>query len=983
MRSEANRIFLWERARFWGLLAFFVCFPTSAIFSTPRLAEVEPTRGFVRWERPNYRNFSFDPFQNYPNHAAPYTDAPRLFYGPLGNELIRGYDLYFWDETRQPGLDYGSSIFKPNSGIFLLVWNKVYSATVVGRDGYGDWGYSLIVADGLDGRLSPLTLSMTDLSGFRLDLSAPGLQLTGLASRIERPHAYLPRATFALGETHIAHDSTLLLAGRAQANPGLATLGLNWANIHVYNSVQPGNNMKGVLRPDQPFVDWIAVRITDDSPDDGLGGAVVQHLNLIVNGEPRLDLTPHVLSHDGGIGPQVGRFSSATGRFQALDYTQFIGHRLYYRGRDEIPLYADYLYRLDHEAGVDVSGDTDTEGLVRNIRIHFNEPVLRVDGDNQLVFLFDLSGEDPVESVEVEAVMGGDYRVDVAQLNDANPRGRTYHTRYKTTFYRTVLRAKGNVRDRSNLRRLRFHVGEETALFTYSADLDIAIVGLQLNGEYARSTLCSRYPGRAGGVASFDRSRRFRDRGSAYYLNGTRWFGRGRVGAELFATNPSFTTTLRTFLDDNSDLDYTNLSGMINNTVYWDLVQDNDDGDRYPDRRMGNIVGLEPDERSFDIDGVLLGQDEDRDGIPDINRNLNAVADYNEPFLMYDVEPNSYTYGLDRNNNDEPDHREDDRDVDYPYDHDQRGYHIFGQFDLSANWSIAAGRHAVQQIAGAGRNRSAYLLLTYRRDEPHDLRKLFFENHLRRVEDDIADPFVIADERPSRDNEFTQGGLSRPSATELLLSERPPIFSNITVPDLLAYRDSYVNESYLEGAYRRRGFEIVQKLRLRVNWQRGGEVRPGIFQRQKRVDLMTWCGRFGRTWNWSRVEFQTQFKYMLFRQFDRGSDRDVQHETRSIPILRISYALLPRTSLRVGVQGFGPLPYRISDRTGSESFERRTSFATLTNRTEYFGYDMITIVGLARDKQNFDKEFQGFRNFDRWSFFVRGLVGFTAFGQRI
>ena len=56
---------------------------------------------------------------------------------------------------------------------------------------------------------------------------------------------------------------------------------------------------------------------------------------------------------------------------------------------------------------------------------------------------------------------------------------------------------------------------------------------------------------------------------------------------------------------------------MINDTLYWDLVEDNDDGDRMPDRRYGNIVGFPNDNQDYDLDGVQLGQDEDNDGFPD------------------------------------------------------------------------------------------------------------------------------------------------------------------------------------------------------------------------------------------------------------------------------------------------------------------------------------------------------------------------------
>ena len=102
------------------------------------------------------------------------------------------------------------------------------------------------------------------------------------------------------------------------------------------------------------------------------------------------------------------------------------------------------------------------------------------------------------------------------------------------------------------------------------------------------------------------------------------------------------------------------------------------------------------------------GQDDDGDGFPDTNRNGNSIPDFEEPFLMFDVEPIDYAYGLDRNNNDEPDHREDDGDPDYPYDFDQRGYHLFGQVDLSGHWSLAAGQYNVQ---GGGRGRTKQINL--------------------------------------------------------------------------------------------------------------------------------------------------------------------------------------------------------------------------------------------------------------------------------
>ena len=189
--------------------------------------------------------------------------------------------------------------------------------------------------------------------------------------------------------------------------------------------------------------------------------------------------------------------------------------------------------------------------------------------------------------------------------------------------------------------------------------------------------------------------------------------------------DPEFQTEIRTFLDPSYTVSLTNLYGLANRTLYWQLVDDNEDGDAYPDRRIGNLPGLIHDAKAYDIDGVFPGQDEDRDGTPRTNRNLNTVPDYEEPFLMFDIEPNEYIYGLDRNNNDEPDFREDDGAVDYPYDYDQRGYHLFGQLDLTRRWKLAVGLHRVDEVEGGGRNHSSYAILSFRREGVARIRRLF------------------------------------------------------------------------------------------------------------------------------------------------------------------------------------------------------------------------------------------------------------------
>ena len=925
---------------------------------TPQLGLSESLAGrpFLHREQPGYTNYAIQRYTNPPNHAFPYADTPRAYYGPLGDYLITGYELYDWTERRQPGLEYGSSILKD-----MNVFQQQFEHVMVARDGYSSWGYSAIVGDGLIARFTPLTLSKVDFNGVRLDVATPHVKFSALGSRIDRPNFrtfLIP--PWVVDDTHFADASTLLLGNRLQVDAGALKVGMNGVNVHQYQSTQAGNGLKGVLHPQQPFVDWVVVRFSDDSPADGRKGALVQEVELIVNGERRPDLRPLVIRRRANARSQVGMISRATGEFRPTIYNTFSGYYIrtprFYRGRDEIPLYADYLYRAQHEAGVDVSDITNLPLLLAEFEIEPPGEILRADGDEQLIFMFELSQEPWVESVELTALLGDDYRVESAMLSERDPQARNLAGQFQSTFYRTELQAPGNVQDGSNLNWVRFEVGENTAIFTYSTDVSLTFPGVEVRGEYARSALYSRFPARVGDSFIRDRGRQFSRGGAAYFLNAVHWFERGRVGAEVFSMDPEFTTEMRAFLPADIAHARSPFGGLANDTIYWDLVQDNDDGDRYPDKRVGNVLGLRPDSQERDMDGVFPGQDADNDGFPDINRNGNRTPDYEEPFLLYDVEPNDYFYGLDRNNNDQPDVREDDLDVDYPYDADQEGYHLFGQVDLARHWSFGVGHYSAEQIAGGGGNTSSYALLTYRRDGLHQLRRLFFENNFRRVRDDIPDEFTVW--------EITQR-------------------QNLVQEDLLHYQDSYVKETYLEGHVQPwSGLNLVQKLRLRMNWQQGGDLRGGRVQRSRRLDQWTVVSRADYTWEWGRLRVQPQFKFLTLRLMDRREDRTLRSEYGVVPIMKLEYPLMPRTRLLAGVEGVGPWPYRFKDRANDRnSFERHTQFLTLVNRSKYFGYDLYTTIGFNRNRKEFDDPFQQANRVDNLSFFIRSLVGFTEYGR--
>ena len=93
----------------------------------------------------------------------------------------------------------------------------------------------------------------------------------------------------------------------------------------------------------------------------------------------------------------------------------------------------------------------------------------------------------------------------------------------------------------------------------------------------------------------------------------------------------------------------------------------------------------------------------------------------------------------------------------------------------------------------------------------------------------------------------------------------------------------------------------------------------------------------------------------MIRFVDREQDRTIRFEYETLPILLFEMPLMARTTARLGIQGWGPLPYRFDNRQrGLDSFRRRTAIASLTNRSRYFGYELYTVVGLIRDAKEFD-----------------------------
>ena len=153
--------------------------------------------------------------------------------------------------------------------------------------------------------------------------------------------------------------------------------------------------------------------------------------------------------------------------------------------------------------------------------------------------------------------------------------------------------------------------------------------------------------------------------------------------------------------------------------INYTLIEDDDDGDDYPD--------------SIEFDGVIPHADD---------RDQNGVLDYQEDFLIFDADPPVFTHPIDLNNNGIIDSIEDDYEPEYEYGIDRQGYHLKAKYNLLDNLAIQVGWLNESEISSRRKNNAQYVHVTYKRDIP-DFGSFDFQNRWVRAQDDIPDYTIV------------------------------------------------------------------------------------------------------------------------------------------------------------------------------------------------------------------------------------------------
>ena len=823
-----------------------------------------------RWRQWEYTNRARDPYQRYVE-----TDLEgEYFYDLYGNYLTQGWLIYNTEQKRPQ--EAGSSLFK--TGRFQTWFNQM----VIAGDAKGQYHYALTVSNSLRTTLTPLSLSKPQLNGFQIDLATDKYALTFLHSFVTGPRAVqVEEARFT--------DATSMVGARLTAQVGdFVELGVHAVNAHQTNSESEAlveTLLRGSLNKQQnETISRVVVVLRDDSPDDGVAGAAFFP-----------DASDVVITYRDG--------SKDSG--QAIGFSPVI-----------------------------------TGGLER-------QGFLAADGDGQISLLYDFDSatfvtrasadKSEIVSVDFSLVLANDYQIWMGsdrQLGEGG--GFVTQGRASTTFdkdtdrtfalgdvfgadvenpvFLLVAQAEGNVRDVSNLRTIAFSYGLPTATSIAGATIKVTdLLGFDFYGEYDASWSFRRYPNLAEETHKSSSGIVGRGHAPAWMTNLNKRWAWWSVFAEAYSIDPRYNT--QSFVTNAAGIDY---ARRINR---FDMVEDNDDQDRFPDTYRADFRGGDR--------LVFPGWDVNNDLVPDYNQNdnrvkANSIPDYEEPFLRYQVDRPEYLFGVDMNHNFWIDQYENDEDPDYPYRRDQEGFNVYGGFGLSDHWQLKVGLLREEQISSNRRNRSTYVQATYDRVWPRIGRVRLFEM-AQWVKDDIPNPLL----QWLPDNTIRGGELT-------------------VVDDPMLARDTWLNQLFVGHSLEGGRLRVMNKL----NWVRFQQLMDASRRRDYGLPAADYffgmINKASFRYTWGGVALEPRWKSEFRKQSRSLFGRQDQTALMEQLSVLLETPLLRGSRLQGGVEY---ATHNDFDRD-QEDFDSLSWALQLATDSAYEGYQIQALAGFVVERKD-------------------------------
>lgn len=909
-----------------------------------------------------YENYAFRGFENYNIIEE---RRRRWSYNMFGDRIPRMRASYtLWNETYNDDGTFTATI--PTGWINAVSPNQV-DGVWVAKESTNDWSVSAVAAGALRAKYTPLTLSIPNIHGMRVDFQSANNSLSIVNSVL-------------LGDTGSLYSrgGAMLRGGYFRRKLGALTLGATYVNQYsAMGNREGGDDWYGSLSNYTPTPMILAIRVSDDSPEDGEGGPVVSNVRLKINGRYRDDIRPQVILDDltrdrtsflvretdiAYLSPDSGiQISKPDYDFLKLDAV--------------LPKYADYMFYMDAVKGVNLA-NLNKKYNVNLAKQYFSmvDPgiPLQLNGTQYAVYWFDISSiQEKVNRAEAELTVSNDYRVETTMIYTTSSVGGhdtegTIITWYKAAYWNPIAQADGNVKDGSNVKRIQVDFGFPIAAMIYGFNADFNYRGFKVTGEYVTNSQHYQFPDAAPGTGFPEQSisnqaprtgHKWAVLDNAYYLTVMKDWRKYAFGGELFKMGKFF----RPYFDYFYSSPGMNSRNM---TIRFPFVEDNDDNDQYPDtmireRSMGyNILGAE------DPDGVFPGNDSDFDGIADNNKNLNNIPDYDEPFLMFDVDPDQFVFGNDYNNNGIPDFREDDMKMDLPYDLDRQGHHLYVRYTPIESVNLFLGSFHTKGVGRDNRTNDDYFKLQVNYDV-FDIGKFYAEYRHEKIQDNIRDPYIQV---------VTH---MKENYMELGITSSVGRFKRELFYDELEYQNSSVDRLFIDSRIRALpSITLENHLKLERNTQLEGLMYNNVYQPKLDINTMAMVSKIVYTKSWGNWVFSPGVKFRFYKKDRSESVRAKDFYMLRIPLIMLKYVISPRTDLMLGFQGFPGMEFTFKDYIESANdYHQKTYTMQLQNRSTYFGYQIWAATGIRFDQMEFTQSLRSFENYKTSTLFVKIFCG--------
>ncbi|MDA0337396.1 MAG: hypothetical protein O2782_19715, partial [bacterium] len=368
----------------------------------------------------------------------------------------------------------------------------------------------------------------------------------------------------------------------------------------------------------------------------------------------------------------------------------------------------------------------------------------------------------------------------------------------------------------------------------------------------------------------------------------------------------------------------TNIDYADKGSFYYELVEDNDDQDRFPDwQRIFENSDVE----------VFPGYDENLDFISDFNQNdtedlPNLVPDYEEPFLRYGTDRPEFLFGVDMNNNIWVDRFENDDEPDFPYGRDLRGYNLYAGLNILPNLRLTVGRTDESLIAGDGDNTTNYALLTLQRDFAGLGRLRFFQG-FRLAKDNIRNDLRQWSEFDRR---------------------------NIPTIDPVAAKDTWINSSYLSLDYTQvTNLTVTTKVKY-DRWHQQ-QRQPGL---RRDFTFFGLINKMDYKYDIGPLELSPRVKNELRLESPVLKADPERREDLTLLSLLAQWPLLKKSTMQAGLEYaiFNQMrPSTKAVKVGLEDdFAETVGAVQFTNVTDYLGYRLHLTMGVRLTRREIEGE---------------------------